>query len=104
MHKTTGILVSILAVASCLAACSRMSPNVPYHRDRVLFDKARTALRRHQFTIANLNLQTLVNTYPDSQYSDEARRMLQDPRVTRCEGGFSNTPASVCNPEAVATH
>lgn len=59
--------------------------------DKVLFDRAKDALQRKQFDVANLDLQTLVNTYPTSDYVPEAKSLLQDPRIAGC-GQFSTTP------------
>src|ERR1039457_3073503 len=35
--------------------------------DKVLFDKAMDAMRHNRFDVARLTLQTLINTYPDSE-------------------------------------
>jgi hypothetical protein len=53
-----------------------------------------------RFTVVNLTLQTLVNTYPNSQYAYPATLMLQDPKIARCgeEEEFSTTP-NLCEPE-----
>ena len=36
--------------------------------DKVLYDKALDAIKRGHFDVARLDLQVLLNTYPDSQY------------------------------------
>src|ERR1700687_5680188 len=36
------------------------------------------------FTVANLTLQTLVSTYPDSEYAGKAKLVLEDPRIAKC--------------------
>ena len=36
--------------------------------DKVLFDKAMDAMRHNRFDVARLTLQTLINTYPESEY------------------------------------
>jgi len=66
--------------------------------DRVLFDKAMSAVQQKHFSVANLTFQTLVNSYPDSQYADRAKLTLQDPKIARCGEGFSTTPA-LCDPD-----
>ena len=63
-----------------------------------MFDRATTAVQEKRFTVANLTLQTLVNTYPDSRYAERAKVMLQDPQIARCGEGFSTTP-TLCEPE-----
>jgi outer membrane protein assembly factor BamD len=40
--------------------------------DKVLYDKALDATKRGHFDVARLDLQTLLNTYPDSQYQMKA--------------------------------
>jgi outer membrane protein assembly factor BamD (BamD/ComL family) len=89
------LVVAMLCATACFNNGSRQfdakSP------DRVLFDKATVAVQERRFTVANLTLQTLVNTYPDSKYAGRARLMLQDPQVARCGGGFSTSP-NLCEP------
>src|SRR3984885_8076285 len=41
--------------------------------DKVLYDKAVDATKRGHFDVARLDLQTLLNTYPDSQYQMKAK-------------------------------
>ena len=60
--------------------------------DKVLFEKAMSAMRQKQFTVANLTLQTLVNTYPESNYARKARVVLQDPQIAKCGQSWSTDP------------
>jgi len=46
--------------------------------DKVLYDKALDATKRGHFDIARLDLQTLLNTYPDSQYMMRAKLAVAD--------------------------
>ena len=46
--------------------------------DRVLFERATSDLERNRLTVARLTLQTLINTYPDSEYLPQAKYMLAD--------------------------
>lgn len=41
--------------------------------DKVLYDNAVNDLNRHNYTIGRLDLQTLINTYPDSEYLAKAK-------------------------------
>ena len=52
--------------------------------DKVLFDRAMSATERHRYDVANLTIQTLVNTYPDSEYAKKAKGVLEDPRIAAC--------------------
>jgi outer membrane protein assembly factor BamD len=46
--------------------------------DKVLYDKAVDATKRGHFDVARLDLQTLLNTYPDSQYLMKAKLAVAD--------------------------
>src|ERR1700692_1539188 len=46
--------------------------------DKVLFDKAMDAMKRNRFDVARLTLQTLINTYPDSEYIARAKLAVGD--------------------------
>jgi len=52
--------------------------------DKVLFNRSISALEHHRYDVANLTVQTLVNTYPDSEYAKRAERLLEDPRIAPC--------------------
>ena len=98
MHWTSWI-VGLIA-GSVLSACSG-KPSVGTHSthpDKVLFDRAKDSVRQKRFELANLELQTLLNTYPTSQYAAEAKSLLHDP--ANC-GQFNTTPEQ-CNGNAQA--
>ncbi len=46
--------------------------------DKVLFDKAMDAMRHNRFDVARMTLQTLINTYPDSEYIARAKLAVGD--------------------------
>lgn len=46
--------------------------------DRQLYDKALDATKKGHFDVARLTLQTLLNTYPDSQYQMKAKLAIAD--------------------------
>src|ERR1700743_203185 len=46
--------------------------------DKVLFDKAMDAMRHNRFDVARLTLQTLINTYPASEYIARANLAVGD--------------------------
>ena len=46
--------------------------------DKELFDRAMIAMKKGKFDIARLDLQTLLNTYPDSQYQMKAKLAIAD--------------------------
>jgi outer membrane protein assembly factor BamD len=46
--------------------------------DKELYDKAMTALKKGRYDVARLDLQTLLNTYPDSEYRMRAKLSVGD--------------------------
>ena len=46
--------------------------------DKVLFDKAMVSLKKGRYDVARLTLQTLLNTYPDSEYRMRAKLAVGD--------------------------
>jgi outer membrane protein assembly factor BamD len=46
--------------------------------DKVLFDRAMDAMKHGKFDVARLSLQTLINTYPDSEYVARAKLAVGD--------------------------
>src|SRR5438046_9540495 len=62
--------------------------------DKVLFDRAMDALKHNRFDVARLTLQTLINTYPDSEYIARAKLGVADSWYA--EGGTaSHTQAEI---------
>src|ERR1700716_386418 len=41
--------------------------------DKVLFDRAMDAMKHNRFDVARITLQTLINTYPDSEFIARAK-------------------------------
>src|SRR5262245_11825842 len=46
--------------------------------DRTLFDRAMRDINRNRFTVGRLALQTLINTYPDSDYLQQAKYAMAE--------------------------
>jgi outer membrane protein assembly factor BamD len=44
----------------------------------VLFDKAMEAMKHNRFDVARMTLQTLINTYPDSEFIARAKLAVGD--------------------------
>src|SRR6267154_978581 len=55
--------------------------------DKVLFDRAMEALKKNRYDVARVTLQTLINTYPDSEYVARAKLAIGDAWYK--EGGSS---------------
>ncbi|MGA2718103.1 MAG: outer membrane protein assembly factor BamD [Candidatus Acidiferrales bacterium] len=61
--------------------------------DKVLYDRAMVDLKKSKFIEGRLALQTLINTYPDSEYLAKAKLGVADSYYR--EGGTSNTTQAV---------
>ena len=55
--------------------------------DKVLYDRAMAALKKGRYDVARITLQTLINTYPDSEYIARAKLAVGD--AWYAEGGSS---------------
>src|SRR6266404_9157958 len=55
--------------------------------DKVLFDRAMEAMKKGKYDVARITLQTLINTYPDSEYVARAKLSVADSWYA--EGGTS---------------
>jgi len=55
--------------------------------DKVLYDRAMAALKKNRYDVARITLQTLINTYPDSEYIARAKLSVGD--AWYAEGGSS---------------
>ena len=61
--------------------------------DKVLYDRAQEDIRKGRHEIGRLNLQTLINTYPDSEYLAKAKLAIADSYYK--EGGTSNLTQAI---------
>jgi outer membrane protein assembly factor BamD len=46
--------------------------------DRTLFERAMRDIEKNRFTVGRLSLQTLINTYPDSEYLPQAKYAMAE--------------------------
>ena len=75
-----------------LTACSTLTEIGTRHRDAELFERSMDAARQKRFSTARLALETLINTYPDSQYARRARVALEDPLIASCGDSWMTAP------------
>ena len=61
--------------------------------DKQLYDKAMNDIKHGRHEVGRLNLQTLINTYPDSEYLAKAKLAIADSYFK--EGGTANTTQAV---------
>src|SRR5262249_33843936 len=73
------ILLLLLLLAGCGGKKVTTSPPSSLDEpDRVLFERATRDLNKNKFIVARLTLQTLINTYPDSEYLLHANYALAE--------------------------
>jgi outer membrane protein assembly factor BamD len=61
--------------------------------DKVLYDRAADDIKHGKHEIGRLNLQTLINTYPDSEYLAKAKLLIADSYYK--EGGTANMTQAI---------
>jgi outer membrane protein assembly factor BamD len=78
------LIASLAMLLLITAACTNKKSVNPLANvgskqpDKVLFDKAMDAMRHNRFDVARITLQTLINTYPDSEYIARAKLAVGD--------------------------
>ena len=79
--------IPIIVLAATLAlttACTNKKVSNPLAKidskqpDVVLFDRGMDAMKHNHYDVARLDMQTLINTYPDSEYIARAKLALAD--------------------------
>src|SRR5690348_12512266 len=77
-------VVILLCVLAFTAGCTNKKVSNPLANvgskqpDKVLFDRAMDAMKHNRFDVARMTLQTLINTYPDSEYIARAKLAVGD--------------------------
>jgi outer membrane protein assembly factor BamD len=83
LRRTTVIAILALLLAFT-AACTNKKVNNPLSNvgskqpDKVLFDRAMDAMKHNRYDVSRMTLQTLINTYPDSEYVARAKLAIGD--------------------------
>jgi hypothetical protein len=76
--KTLGLWILALLPLG-LTGCLRWPESATHpHPDEVLWTRAMLAFEGQRCDVANITLQTLINTYPDSKYAEEANYMFDN--------------------------
>jgi outer membrane protein assembly factor BamD len=79
--------ISVIAVAATLAlttACTNKKVSNPLAKvdskqpDKVLFDRGMDSMKHTHYDVARLDMQTLINTYPDSEFIARAKLAVAD--------------------------
>ena len=74
---------ALLALAALTVGCGRSPYDNPIANnsqqpDKILFDQAIENIEKHRYELGRLTLQTLINTYPDSEYLAKAKLAIAD--------------------------
>ena len=84
MFRRKSLMAGLSLVLAFTAACTNKKSVNPLadigskQPDKVLFDKAMDAMKHNRFDVARLQLQTLINTYPDSEFVARAKLAVGD--------------------------
>src|SRR5881409_1534917 len=74
----------LLATLAFTVACTNKKVNNPLANvgskqpDKVLFDRDMDAMKHNRYDVARITLQTLINTYPDSEFIARAKLAVGD--------------------------
>ena len=83
IHRSMKIALA-LGMAVVAAGCHHNKVNNPIANvdskqpDKVLFDRAMDAMKHGKYDVARITLQTLINTYPDSEFIARAKLAVGD--------------------------
>jgi outer membrane protein assembly factor BamD len=73
-----GLGLAVMVGCSNKKAVNPLGKVASVQPDKVLFDKAMEAMKRNRFDVARMTLQTLINTYPDSEFIARAKLAVGD--------------------------
>src|SRR6201984_3227838 len=83
MRRNPAVVFLALLLAFTVACTNKKSVNPlanvgSKQPDKVLFDRAMDAMKHNRFDVARMTLQTLINTYPDSEFVARAKLAVGD--------------------------
>jgi outer membrane protein assembly factor BamD len=73
-----GMLLAITAACTNKKSVNPLANVGSKQPDKVLFDRAMEAMKHNHFDVARMTLQTLINTYPDSEFIARAKLAVGD--------------------------
>ena len=82
--RRNSIVVLLALLLALTVACTNKKAVNPLANvgskqpDKVLFDRAMDAMKHNRFDVARMTLQTLINTYPDSEFIARAKLAVAD--------------------------
>ncbi|HWH60725.1 MAG TPA: outer membrane protein assembly factor BamD [Terriglobales bacterium] len=77
-------VIALAAMLALTTACTNKKVNNPLAKvdskqpDKVLFDRGMDAMKHNRFDVARMTMQTLIATYPDSEFIARAKLALAD--------------------------
>src|SRR5690242_2022286 len=84
MFRRLLTISAVMVLLSLAVACTNKKVQNPLANvgskqpDKVLFDRAMDAMKHNKYDVARLTLQTLINTYPDSEFVARAKLAIGD--------------------------
>ena len=84
MMRRTSIIAFLGLLLTLTVACTNKKSVNPLANvgskqpDKVLFDRAMDAMKHNRFDVSRMTLQTLINTYPDSEFIARAKLAVAD--------------------------
>jgi len=83
MRRNSTVVLLALALTLTVACTNKKAVNPlanvgSKQPDKVLFDRAMDAMKHNRFDVARMTLQTLINTYPDSEFIGRAKLAVAD--------------------------
>jgi outer membrane protein assembly factor BamD len=83
MRRNSGFVLLGLLLTLTVACTNKKSVNPlanvgSKQPDKVLFDRAMDAMKHNRFDVSRMTLQTLINTYPDSEFIARAKLAVAD--------------------------
>jgi outer membrane protein assembly factor BamD len=98
MQKLKFLAIFALASALLIGCGGKKNRSLPStglsaEPDKVLYERALNDIAHNHHTVGRLTLQTLINTYPDSEYLAKAKLAIADSYYK--EGGTSNLTQAV---------
>ena len=82
--RRNSIVVLLVMLLTLTVACTNKKSVNPLANvgskqpDKVLFDRAMDAMKHNRFDVARMTLQTLINTYPDSEFIARSKLAVAD--------------------------
>jgi TolA-binding protein len=78
-HRFWRLVILVTVLCEAVACVKWPGADVSStHGDKALFERATNAVEQERFDAADLMLQTLINTYPDSEYAGRAALLLRE--------------------------